>query len=189
PHASIGPACGAIGVTRELEPFLPVPVIRSDGTKYWLDRDRPDSIGKGRGFLGNLQGVVRAYARIMSLGADGLRAVAETAVLNNNYLATKIAQIPGASISYPEGGRRLEQVRYSWEGLCEETGVGTEDVRRRVVDFGFQAPFTSHHPVLVPEPFTLEPSESLSKADLDEHVAALRQIADEARRDPDTVRR
>jgi glycine dehydrogenase subunit 2 len=189
PHASIGPACGAVGVTRELERFLPVPVIQFDGTRYWLDRDRPDSIGKVRGFLGNLQVVVRAYAWIMSLGADGLRTVAETAVLNNNYLAKKIAEIPGATISYPEGGRRLEQVRYSWEGLREETGVGTDDVRRRVVDFGLQAPFTSHYPMLVPEPFTLEPSESLSRADLDEHVEALRQIAAEARADPELVRR
>ncbi len=189
PHASVGPACGAVGVTRELERFLPVPVIQFDGTKYWLDRDRPDSIGKVRGFLGNLQVVVRAYAWIMSLGADGLRTVAETAVLNNNYLAKRIAEIPGATISYPEGGRRLEQVRYSWEGLREETGIGTDDIRRRVVDFGLQAPFTSHHPMLVPEPFTIEPSESLSRADLDEHVEALRQIAAEARSDPENVRR
>jgi glycine dehydrogenase subunit 2 len=80
-------------------------------------------------------------------------------------------------------------VRYTWEGLREETGVGTEDIRRRVVDFGLQAPFTSHHPMLVPEPFTLEPTESLSRADLDDLVAALRQIAAEARTDPETVRR
>jgi glycine dehydrogenase subunit 2 len=188
PHGSIGPAAGAVGVSTELERFLPVPVIRFDGQRYWLDRDRPDSIGKVRSFLGNLQVVLRAYTWVMSLGAEGLRTVAETAVLNNNYLAAKIAEIPGASISYPGGGRRLEQVRYSWEQLREETGVGTADVGRRMVDFGLQSYFTSHHPVLVPEPFTLEPSESLSKADLDENVAALRQIAEEARSDPEKVK-
>jgi glycine dehydrogenase subunit 2 len=188
PHASIGPAAGAVGVSAELERFLPVPVIRFDGQRYGLDHDRPDSIGKVRSFLGNLQVVLRAYAWVMSLGAEGLRTVAETAVLNNNYLATKIAEIPGASVSYPRGGRRLEQVRYSWERLHEDTGVGTQDVRRRMVDFGLQAFFTSHHPVLVPEPFTLEPGESLSKADLDENVAVLRQIADEAYADPEMVK-
>ena len=76
----------------------------------------------------------------------------------------------------------------SWQKLLDETGVGTEDVRRRIVDFGLQGYFTSHHPVLVPEPFTLEPCESFSRADLDEYATALGHIAEEAREDPDLVK-
>ncbi len=188
PHGSTGPACGAAGCTEELAKYLPSPMAAFDGERYFWDFDRPDSIGKVRSFLGNLQGVVRAYAWTLAHGAEGLRQVAETAVLNNNYLASQLGQIDGVTIPYGGNGHRLQEVRYSWQQLLEETGVGTEDVRRRVVDYGLQGYFTSHHPMLVPEPFTLEPSESWSKADLDEYAAVFARIADEAREDPEMVR-
>jgi glycine dehydrogenase subunit 2 len=187
PHGSIGGSCGAVGVTAELAKYLPVPVVEFDGERYHLRDDRPDSIGKIRSFHGNAQAVLRGYAWVMALGADGLRRVAETAVLNNNYLATRLSAIAGVAIPYAGSGRRLQEIRYSWEPLHQATGVGTEDVRRRLVDFGLQSYFTSHHPMLVPEPFTLEPSESLSRADLDEYAAAFEAIADEARTNPHTV--
>ncbi|MCC6315381.1 MAG: aminomethyl-transferring glycine dehydrogenase subunit GcvPB, partial [Thermomicrobiales bacterium] len=180
PHGSTGPACGAAGCTAELAKYLPVPMAAFDGERYFWDFDRPDSIGKVRSFLGNLQGVVRAYAWTLAHGPEGLRQVAETAVLNNNYLATLLAQVPGVAIPYGGNGHRLQEVRYSWQPLLEETGVGTEDVRRRIVDYGLQGYFTSHHPMLVPEPFTLEPSESWSRADLDEYAAVFEQVSREA---------
>jgi glycine dehydrogenase subunit 2 len=188
PHGSIGPAGGAVGATAQLERFLPSPVVRSDGTRFWLDHDRPDSIGRVRSFHGNFQVVLRAYAWVMALGAEGLRQVAETAALNNNYLATCLAEVPGVEIPYPGGGRRIEQVRYSWEPLHEATGITTDELHRRIVDFGMQAYTTSHVPMLVPEPFTLEPSESQSKADLDEYVAIFSELSREAREEPDVVR-
>lgn len=187
PHSSTGPACGAAGCTAELAQFLPVPVATFDGERYAWDYDRPDSIGKIRSFLGNIQVVMRAYAWALANGPEGLKAVAETSVLNNNYLAKKLAGVPGVTIPYEGHGRRVEQVRYSWEPLREETGVGTEDVRRRMVDFGLQGYFTSHHPMLVPEPFTLEPTETYAKDDLDEYAAVFREIAREAHTDPDYV--
>jgi glycine cleavage system P protein (glycine dehydrogenase) subunit 2 len=188
PHSSIGPACGAIGVTRALERFLPVPVVEYDGGSYRLAYHRTDSIGKIRSFVGMAQVVLRAYAWVMAVGAEGLRAAAESAVLNNNYLAARLSEIPGVSIPYPLGGRRLEQVRYSWQRLRDETGVGTEDVRRRIVDFGLQGYFTSHHPVVVPEPFTLEPHDSMSKEELDEYVSVFREVSREAHADPESVK-
>jgi glycine dehydrogenase subunit 2 len=188
PHGSVGPACGAAGCTAELARYLPAPVAAFDGERYFWDDDRPESIGKVRSFLGNVQAVLRAYAWTLAHGPAGLRQVAETAVLNNNYLATLLGRIPGVDIPYAGNGHRLQEVRYSWAPLLEETGVGTEDVRRRMVDFGLQGYFTSHHPVLVPEPFTLEPSESWGKDDLDEYAAVLGQIAREAREDPNLVR-
>jgi glycine dehydrogenase subunit 2 len=123
----------------------------------------------------------------MAHGAAGLKLVAETAALNNNYLATRLGQIPGVAIPYGGNGHRLQEVRYSWQPLLDATGVGTDDVRRRIVDFGLQGYFTSHHPVLVPEPFTLEPSETYAKDDLDEYAAVLGQISKEAHEDPDLV--
>ncbi|MDI2128472.1 aminomethyl-transferring glycine dehydrogenase subunit GcvPB [Yinghuangia seranimata] len=185
PHMCGGPAGGASGVSERLAPFLPGPTVERDGDRYFLDADRPLSVGKIRPYLGVTPNVVRAYAWIMTLGAEGLRQVAETAVLNNNYLMHKVLQIPGASVQWDK--RRLEQVRYSWRELSEETGVHSEEIGVRAADFGVHY-WTSHHPYLVPEPFTLEPTESYSKADLDEYAAVLAHVADEARRDPQFVK-
>lgn len=188
PHGSSGGGAGAIGVREDLEKYLPVPTVSFDGTSYGLDYDRPESIGTVRSFHGNPQAVIRSYAWVMSLGLEGLKAVAETAVLNSNYLADHLERIPGVEIAFSERVRRLAEVRYSWKPLADETGVGTEDIRRRVCDFGLQSYVTSHHPMLVPEPFTLEPTETLSKEDLDEYIDVLSYVSDEARRAPDTVK-
>jgi glycine dehydrogenase subunit 2 len=188
PHACGGPAAGACGVSEALEPFLPGPVVQRDeaAERYWLDGDRPLTVGKIRPFLGVTPNVVRAYAWIMALGGDGLRLVAETAVLNNNYLLKKVLEIDGASVPWADK-RRLEQVRYSWQELAEQTGVSSEEIGVRAADFGVHY-WTSHHPYLVPEPFTLEPTESYSKEDLDEYAAILAHVAEEAKSDPSMVR-
>ena len=187
PHGCMGPAMGAMGASEELEKFLPTPRVEFDGKKYYLDYDRPESIGRVRCFFGNAPLALKAYAWIMQHGADGLREVAEISVLNNNYMEKKIREIPGVVVKYAEGKRRLEQVRYSWEKMMEDTGVGTESVEKRMVDYGLQHYFQSHHPQVVPEPFTLEPCESYSKDDIDEFVAVMRQISKEAYEDPDMV--
>jgi glycine dehydrogenase subunit 2 len=187
PHGCGGPAAGACGVTTELAPFLPVPTVECDGGRYRLDYDRPQSIGKVRPFYGVAPNLLRAYAWIMSLGAEGLREVAEVAVLNNNYLLHRVLQIRGVSAPYAAGKRRIEQVRYSWEQLARETGVHSEDLEIRIADFGMHY-WTSHHPFVVPEPMTLEPTESYSKADLDEYAAVLRRMSAEAYADPETVK-
>ena len=187
PHGCGGPAAGATGVTAELARFLPVPVVEFEGERYRLDYDRPESIGKIRQFYGVAPAVLKAYAWVMSLGAEGLRQVAEVAVLNNNYLMHKVLQIRGVSAPYAQGKRRVEQVRYSWEELHEETGVTSEDIGLRAADFGVHY-WTSHHPFILPEPMTLEPTESYSKADLDEYAAILRHVAEEARADPERVK-
>ncbi|MGC0415629.1 aminomethyl-transferring glycine dehydrogenase subunit GcvPB [Embleya sp. AB8] len=185
PHACGGPAAGACGVSEKLVPFMPGPTVEFDGERYFLDADRPQSIGKVRPYLGVTPNVVRAYAWIMTLGGEGLRQVAETAVLNNNYLMHKVLQIPGASAPWDKG--RLEQVRYSWQQLYEDTGVHSEEIGVRASDFGVHY-WTSHHPYVVPEPFTLEPTESYSKEDLDEYAAILAHVAEEARTDPEFVK-
>lgn len=187
PHGCGGPGAGASGVTEELARYLPVPTIEFDGESYTLDYDRPDSIGKVAPFYGVPQNILRAYAWIMSLGAEGLREVAEISVLNNNYLMSKVLEIQGVKAPYAEGKRRIEQVRYSWEELARATGVHSEQIGLRVADFGTHY-WTSHHPYIVPEPMTLEPTESYSKEDLDEYVRILEHIAEEASTEPEVVK-
>jgi glycine dehydrogenase subunit 2 len=183
PHACGGPGAGACGVTSELARFLPRPTVEFDGSAYRLDDDRPESIGKVRPWYGVVPNLVRAYAWIMSLGAEGLREVAEIAVLNNNYLMQRVLEIRGLSAPFAAGKRRIEQVRYSWDEMTRETGVHSEEIGFRAADFGTHY-WTSHHPFVVPEPMTLEPTESYSRADLDEYAAILRTIAAEAYADP-----
>lgn len=187
PHGCGGPGAGASGVTKELARFLPVPVIEFDGQRYHLNYDRPESIGKIGPFYGVAPVVLRAYAWVMSLGAEGLREVAEIAVLNNNYLLKKMLEIPGVSAPYAKGKRRIEQIRYSWEALTKETGVHSEEIGLRAADFGVHY-WTSHHPFIVPEPCTLEPTESYSKDELDEYAAILAHVAEEARTNPELVK-
>jgi glycine dehydrogenase subunit 2 len=187
PHGCGGPAVGATGVTHELSRFLPVPVIKFDGTGYRLNYDLPDTIGKIGPFYGVAPVILRAYAWVMSLGAEGLKEVAEIAVLNNNYLLNKMLAIPGVSAPYAKGKRRIEQVRYSWKELSDETGVHSEEIGLRAADFGVHY-WTSHHPFIVPEPCTLEPTESYSKDELDEYAAIMAHVAEEARTDPEIVK-
>lgn len=190
PHCSMGMPVGACGVTADLAPFLPTPTVEYDGTRYSLDYDRPQSVGKIRSFMGVPATVVRSFAWVLSLGAEGLREVAETAVLNNNYLASRLASVPGVEVSFADTNpaRRLEQIRYSLARLQEETGIGTLDVARRTADFGVASYFPSHEPWVVAEPMTLEPSESYSRADLDEYAEIIGEIAREAYEDPEAIR-
>ena len=186
PHGCEGPAAGMYCCTQELERYLPRPVLTRDGARFRLDYDRPDSIGKIRQFFGNAQVLLKAYAWALQMGPQGLREVAEVSVVNNNYLDRKLLQIRGVSKPYDEK-RRLDQVRYSLQQLKEETGIGTHEVQDRMVDFGIQSYWMSHHPFIVPEPFTPEPCETYSREDLDYWAAVIKQASDEAYAEPETV--
>jgi glycine dehydrogenase subunit 2 len=188
PHGSYGPGCAGYGVTKELARFLPVPLVIKNGDNYHLDYDLPHSIGKVREFFGNIPAVVRAYAWIRSLGAEGLLEAAQVSVMNNNYLSKLLLKIPGIVRYYDENAFRLELTRFSWEKLKADTGCGTDDVRRRMIDYGLQGHFMSHHPWIVPEPFTPEPCETYSQEDIDYFAAVLKQISYEAYTDPELVR-
>jgi len=186
PHGSSGPGSAAVGVTKELEEYLPAPVIVKKDGKYHLDYDRPKSIGKVRDFMGNLPVVIRSYAWCMAMGAKGIREAAEVSMINNQYLVEKVKKIRGVSLTYP--AHRVDQARWSLEQMKKDTGVGINDVNRRVVDYGIQSFFTSHHPWLIPEPFTPEPCETYSKADIDYWCAVLEKVSEEAYTDPELVK-
>lgn len=188
PHACGGPAAGAMCVTAELEPFLPGPRVRERDGVYTFEEGGDLAVAPIRPFYGVVPNLIRAYAWIRALGGAGLRQVAEDAVLNNNYILARLRDEPGVEASYDMPGRLpIEQVRYSWQKLAEETGVSSAEIGSRMADFGFHY-WTSHHPYLVPEPATIEPTESYSKAELDEYVNALKHVAQEARDNPELVR-
>ncbi len=187
PHGCGGPAAGALGVTEEFIKYLPTPLVEFDESKYFFNFDVPKSIGKVRAFYGVVPAILKAYSWIMSLGSKGLREVSEVAVLNNNYLLKKVLELRGTSAPYAEGRHRIEQVRYSWNELYKETGVTTEDITCRMVDFGFHM-WSSHHPFIVAQPFTLEPTESYSKAEIDEYIAGLKKVVEEAYENPELVK-
>ena len=189
PKGGGGPAVGAYGCTAALAPFLPKPIVVKDGGRYRLDFDRPQSIGKVREFLGNVQQVVKAYAWTRAMGAEGIAEASDLSVLANNYMEKALLAIPGVVRSHPaQKAHRLEMTRYSLGPLFEETGITAVDVQNRMVDYGVDAFWLSHEPWIVPQPFTPEAGEMWSKEDIDTWVAVLAQVCEEARRDPDLVR-
>jgi len=189
PHGSTGPGTAAIGASEELRKFLPIPALAFDGSKYYLDYDRPHSIGKLGEFYGVIPNVLRAYAWIMTMGAEGLEEASEVAVINNNYLIKKLLKVPGVSLPWYESHPfRLQEARFSLQKLEEDTGVGIADVNRRVVDYGLQDMETSHEPWIIPEPFTPEPPETTPREDLDRFAEVLDAISHEAYTSPETVK-
>lgn len=122
----------------------------------------------------------------MSLGAEGLYEVAKVAALNNNYLVKRLLEHDGITLPYDIQTQRIEQTRYTIEKITEDTGVTFDDVSRRVMDFGMHI-WSSHHPHYIPEPITLEPTETPSKEDLDEYVETLHKIFDEAYENKDII--
>lgn len=189
PHASAGPGSAPICVKKALGKFLPIPQVKFDGTKYRLDYQSPHSIGKVAGFYGVVPNVLRAYVWILSMGVEGIKEASAVAVMNNNYLVKKLVGIRGITLPWSAiDRRRLQEARFSLKQMKDETGIGVQEVNRRIVDFGLQRCFTSHEPLIVPEPFTPEPTESASKEDLDTFADVLQQISDEAYTNPEVIR-
>jgi glycine dehydrogenase subunit 2 len=188
PHGGGGPGAGPVGVQKELEKFLPVPLVEYDekGRRYYLNYDLPHSIGKIKGFYGNFGVLVRAYAYLLLMGAEGLNEVTEAAVLNANYIMRKLHAVKGYELKFDASGPCKHEVVFSAEPLKRETGIGSHFVAKRLLDFGMHAP-TYYFPPIVPEALMIEPTESESKEELDRFVNALRMIAEEARSDPDRV--
>jgi glycine dehydrogenase subunit 2 len=186
PHGGGGPGAGPVGVKGILEPFLPAPVVRRattpEGERYFLDDERPLSIGRLHGNLGNVGMLVRAYAYVRSLGPDGLRRCAEMAVLNANYL---LARLRGA-YAVPYDRRVMHECVLS-DAKLADAHVTTMDVAKRLIDYGYHPP-TIYFPLIVPGALMIEPTESESLEGLDRFVEALLAIAREAEEDPSIVR-
>jgi glycine dehydrogenase subunit 2 len=184
PHGGGGPGSGPLAVSERLERFLPAPVLDFDeGAERWRwDHDRPDSIGRIHSFHGNFGINVRAYTYLRSLGPEGLRRVAERAVLNANYLRVLISD------SFPTAyeGTCMHEFVASAKGL-KKKGVRAMDVAKRLIDLGYHPP-TVYFPLVVEEALMVEPTETESKETIDGLAEALNQIAREADEDPELVK-
>ncbi len=183
PHGGGGPGSGVVGVKQHLAPFLPSPLVAKNENGYYLDYDRPDSIGRMLAFHGNFGVLVKAYTYLLTLGAAGLREVAENAVLNANYLRVLLREhyhIPFDRLCKHEfvatPGR-----------LKEEQGATTLDIAKRLLDYGYHPP-TIYFPLIVADALLIEPTETESRERIDDFAAALIQIATEAEADADLLK-
>ncbi len=182
PHGGGGPGAGPVGVKKELIPYLPYPVIMArHGGPAALDYDRPLSIGKVKSFYGNFQVLVKAWAYILSLGAEGLREASENAVLNANYL---LHHLKGAYCAPHDRVCMHEFVLNP--GKLLENGVHTTDIAKALIDRGYHPP-TIYFPLIVPEAMMIEPTETESRETLDEFIAAMLDIAREALENPESL--
>jgi glycine dehydrogenase subunit 2 len=179
PHGGGGPGAGPICVSEQLAPFLPSPVVAKTGDRYYLDFDRPLSIGRVRSFFGNVGVLVRAYAYIRTHGPDGLKRVSENAVLNANYLLSRVKDF----LPVPHGDRCMHEFVASAKELKKTRKLSAMDIAKSVLDHGFHAP-TVYFPMTVPEAIMVEPTETESKETLDAFANALKQIVKES---PDVV--
>jgi glycine dehydrogenase subunit 2 len=182
PHGGGGPGGGAICVSAEMEPFLPAPVIsrRADGM-YGLDHNRPDTIGRVHGFYGNFNAALRSYAYILFHGKEGLPEIGANAVLNANYL---LSRLKGHFQPYVD---RVCMHEFVLDGRPLRThGLRTLDLAKRLIDYGYHPP-TIYFPLIVPEAIMIEPTETESKDTLDAFAEALIAIGTEAREHPDLL--
>jgi glycine dehydrogenase subunit 2 len=182
PHGGGGPGSGPVALAAALAPFAPLPwIVRgASGLALVEQRDGPtaQTIGRLKGFHGQTGMFVRALAYMMSHGADGLRQVAEDAVLNANYLRVRLA---GAlTQSYP--GTCMHEVLFD-DRFLKDTGVTTLDFAKALIDEGFH-PMTMYFPLVVHGALLIEPTETESKASLDQFAEVLNALARRVHADP-----
>ncbi len=181
PHGGGGPGAGPIAVSEPLIGFLPVPRIEErDGERYALDWDCPESIGSVHSFYGNVLVAVKAYTYLLQLGDDGLRSVAEDAVLNANYLQARLKS------TYALPYDRVCKHEFVLSGKDLADGVSTLDIAKRLIDYGIHPP-TIYFPLIVREALMIEPTETEGRESLDRFVEALERIAAEAGEHPELL--
>jgi len=187
PHGGGGPGAGPVGVSERLVPFLPVPrIVESSGEYTLLDKnDCPQSIGRLSCFMGNTGILLRAWIYARMLGSDGMKRVADYATLNANYMKAKLEQA-GFEMAY-KSRRATHEFILTLKKEKAETGATAMDFAKRLLDKGYHAP-TTYFPLLVPECFLIEPTESESLDELDGFIAAMTEIRQEAVEQPDMVK-
>jgi glycine dehydrogenase subunit 2 len=181
PHGGGGPGAGPVGVSPALAAYLPGPVVAREDERFTWHMP-PRSIGRVKTFYGNFGVLVRAFTYIRMLGAPGLRAVSENAVLNANYLQARLKE----TFPVPYGDR-LCMHEFVAQGIIDGApDTRTLDIAKRLIDYGMHPP-TVYFPLIVPEALMIEPTETESKETLDAFVTAMERIAGEARTDPELL--
>jgi glycine dehydrogenase subunit 2 len=183
PHGGGGPGAGPVAVKKILEPHLPYPVLTKKGEAgFFYDHDRPRSIGKIKAYYGHFGMHVRALCYILANGPEGLKETTETAVLNANYIRSKLKDTYALPFTSPT----LHEVVFS-DRTQARHGVGVGDIGKRLIDYGFHPPTVSF-PLIVPGAIMIEPTETESRQELDAFIEAMLAIAKEAEADPELVK-
>ena len=187
PHGGGGPGAGPVGVNDRLLPYLPVPMVGKKQDEYvWLtEEDCPKSIGRLSANMGNAGVLLRAYVYARLLGKEGMERVADFSTLNANYMLARLRK-DGFDLAYPNR-RATHEFIITLKKLKDEYGVTAMDVAKRLLDKGYHAP-TTYFPLLVPECFLIEPTETEAREELDGFIAAMKEIAEEAKNDPEMVK-
>jgi glycine dehydrogenase subunit 2 len=181
PHGGGGPGAGPVCVKEPLVPFLPVPRLVEAEGGYVLSEDFPESIGKVHAFYGNFGVLVRAYSYILSMGAENLKKASQLAVLNANYIQSKLKGV----FHLPYDRPCMHECVFS-DKFQRERRVSTLDMVKRLMDYGFHPP-TVYFPLVVNGAIMIEPTETESKDSIDLLIESLKAIADEADKDPDLL--
>jgi len=175
PHGAGGPGAGPIAVRDFLADYLPGPVVTQNrdatGKATYRNAIPARSIGRVRSFFGNVGILVRGYCYLRTLGAAGVRAMSENAVLNADYLLAKLKDV----LPVPQGDRCMHEFVASAKGLKDARGISAMDIAKRLLDFGFHAP-TVYFPLVVAEALMIEPTETESKESLDAFADTLLRI-------------
>lgn len=183
PHGMGGPGSGPVGVKAFLKDYLPIPVVEQDEKGfYYFNYDLPKSIGKVRSFYGNFGVFVKAYAYILFMGKDGLKKASELAVLNANYLRSKISKFLKIASDI------VCMHEFVVDGSeFKKYGVKTLDVAKRLLDYGYHPP-TVYFPLIVPEALMIEPTETETKETLDGFAETLEKILKEAEKSSELLK-
>jgi glycine dehydrogenase subunit 2 len=178
PHGSGGPGAGPIAVRNFLADYLPGPIVTrksSEADYQYQLTTPPKSIGRVRSQFGNVGILLRGYFYLRTLGAAGLKAASEQAVLNANYLRAKLEDV----LPVPHGERCMHEFVASAEKAKSEKGISAMDIAKRLLDYGYYAP-TVYFPLVVPEALMVEPTETESQQTLDEFAATIHTILNES---------
>ncbi len=185
PHGGGGPGAGPIAVSEALAPYLPVPKVErretKSGVKYVTVGKSGKSIGRMRGFMAHAGVMVRSYTYMRANGPEGLRAIADNACLNGNYIRARLQGTYRVWFDEPV----LHEVVFSAKGL--PNGIRALDIAKRLIDYGIHPP-TVYFPLIVPEAMMVEPTETESRETLDRFCDVMLQIAREATEIPETLR-
>jgi glycine dehydrogenase subunit 2 len=171
PHGGGGPGSGPIAVRKELAPFLPVPHVIKQGDNFHLIDSSDTSIGRLKGFNGQFGMAVRALSYMLSHGADGLKQVAEDAVLNANYILSQLKEY----YHTPFPGTCMHECLLT-DKLQKDKGVTTNDIAKTLIEYGIH-PMTVYFPLVVQGAMLIEPTETETKASLDQFIAVMKKIA------------
>ena len=190
PHGGGGPGSGPVGVGSRLAPFVPTPIVGKRDEQgrdfyYWCGvEDIPDTIGNLSAFMGNAGILLRAYAYARLLGREGMHRVGEYATLNANYMARQL-EAAGFKLAYP-GRRATHEFIITLSREAKELGVSAMDFAKRLLDYGYHAP-TTYFPLLVPECWLIEPTETESREEIDGFIEAMKKILEEANASPEML--